>query len=149
MMLILSSRWRKLSLTWATLFTVYSNWEACDWPVSMSFPPSTYYKVTGAEVFEPCFYLTENDLSSWVKGSVCCKRQTVCTDENGINRYHTCCLLKTQLSNKVGMNCTSVTVRINNMQHLATVYMMFFFTTKSIISSWWFALLPMMSRFWV
>lgn len=41
-------------------------------------PLSTCYEVTGAEVFEPCFYLTENDLNPWVKGRVCSKNGKQC-----------------------------------------------------------------------
>lgn len=75
--------------TWTTLMTVFSHWEACNWLVSMGFPLSPYYKVTDAEVFEPCFYLTENDLNSWAKGRVCSKKQMVCTDENkSISQVH-------------------------------------------------------------
>lgn len=86
--------WGKCKHTWTTLFTVCSNWEACKRPVSVSFPLSSYYRVTGAEVFEPCFYLTENGWN-WVKG-VCSERQTVCTDEKSASRYHTFSLLLTQ-----------------------------------------------------
>ena len=45
---------------------------------------STYYKVTGAEVFEPCFHLTRNDWSPSVRGQSPWQQAN---SENGTSQY--------------------------------------------------------------
>lgn len=78
------------------------------WPGGL-LPPcqhvgSTYYKVSAAEVFELCFYLTENDQNSWAKGRVHSERQTVCMDENGSSQYHAINPFSVQQSGTVEVN---------------------------------------------